>query len=69
MKTGRTVEEAVEASLEELGVGQDDVEIEVLEEPNRGLFVLLVQTSESKGNQKISPEQLALIFLMLFWKK
>lgn len=39
--TGRTVEEAVEASLEELGVEQKNVEIEILEEPNRGLFGIL----------------------------
>ena len=44
--TGRTVEEAVEASLEELGVGQDDVEIEILEEPNRVCSVLLVRNKQ-----------------------
>lgn len=33
-----TVEEAVDAALEELGVQQDAVEYEVLEEPGKGLF-------------------------------
>ena len=37
-KTGRTVEEALQAALDELGVGRDRVEVEVLDEPNRGLW-------------------------------
>jgi spoIIIJ-associated protein len=36
--TGRTVEEATEVALEELGVGEEDAEIRVLEEPRPGLF-------------------------------
>ncbi|MDI6868578.1 MAG: RNA-binding cell elongation regulator Jag/EloR [Coprothermobacterota bacterium] len=39
-KTGRSVEEAMQAALEELGTTQDKVEIEVLEEPRQGLFGL-----------------------------
>lgn len=38
--TGETVEEAVANGVKELGVGPGDVMIEVLEEPNRGLFGL-----------------------------
>ena len=33
-----TVEEAVDAALEELGVQQDAVNYEVIDEPSRGLF-------------------------------
>ena len=36
--TGKTVDEALEAALDELGVHQEDVEFEVLEEPKAGLF-------------------------------
>ena len=36
--TGRTVEEATEAALDELGVAEDDAEVEILEEPRPGLF-------------------------------
>jgi spoIIIJ-associated protein len=36
--TGRTVEEAKEAALDQLGVADDDAEFEVLEEPAKGLF-------------------------------
>ena len=35
--TGRTIEEALDAALDELGVDEDDVEYEVLEEPKSGL--------------------------------
>ena len=38
--TGESVEEAVAKGLEELGVSASDVIVEVLEEPNRGLFGL-----------------------------
>ena len=37
----KTVEEAIESALEELGVSRKDVEVEVLEEPSRGLFGLI----------------------------
>ena len=36
--TGKTVADALDAALDELGVHEDDVEVEVLEEPKAGLF-------------------------------
>jgi spoIIIJ-associated protein len=39
-KRGRTVEEAVEAALKELGVGRDEAEVEVLDEGRRGFLGL-----------------------------
>ena len=36
--TGRTVEEALDAALDQLGVHEDEVEYEVVEEPKVGLF-------------------------------
>jgi spoIIIJ-associated protein len=39
--TGKNVSEAVEAALDELGVDEDELEYEVLEEPRRGLLGLL----------------------------
>lgn len=36
--TGRTVAEAKDAALDQLGVDTEDAEFEVLEEPSRGLF-------------------------------
>lgn len=40
-KTGRTVEEALEAALTELGVSRERVEHEILENPSKGLFGLI----------------------------
>lgn len=43
-KTGKTVEEAVEAALQELGVGREAVEVEVIgEDEGRGFFGFLRQ--------------------------
>lgn len=62
--SGRTVDEAVEMSLVELGVRHEDVEIEILEEPNRGLFGLLgSRLAKVKVSVKISPEEIARQFL------
>ena len=36
--TARTVEEARDLALDQLGVHGDDAEVEVLEEPRAGLF-------------------------------
>ncbi|MHB1419277.1 MAG: RNA-binding cell elongation regulator Jag/EloR [Bacillota bacterium] len=37
-KTAKTVEEAIDEALKELGVPRDKVKIEVVEEPSKGLF-------------------------------
>jgi spoIIIJ-associated protein len=37
-KEGKTVEEAVELALRELGLGRDEVNVEVLSEPNKGFL-------------------------------
>ncbi|MDF9407753.1 MAG: R3H domain protein [Pelotomaculum sp. PtaB.Bin013] len=39
-KTGKTVEEAVGQALQDLGVSIDDVEVEVIEEPSKGILGL-----------------------------
>ncbi|CUH95771.1 hypothetical protein P22_1851 [Propionispora sp. 2/2-37] len=40
-KTGKTVEEALESALSELGVGRDRVDFEILDNPSKGLFGFL----------------------------
>lgn len=68
--TGRTVEEAVEASLEELGVSEKDVEIEILEEPNRGLFGILgSKQARVRATIKKSAEEIAREFLNSIFEK
>lgn len=39
--TGKTVDEAIESALGDLKLNREDVEIEILEEPTKGLFGIL----------------------------
>lgn len=41
VKTGRTVDEAVAAALKELGAKREEVVVEVLSEPTRGVFGII----------------------------
>src|SRR6478736_4586545 len=52
--TGRTVDEAVDAALDELGVHAEDVEIEVLEEPKAG-FLGRFGRSEARVRVRLKP--------------
>lgn len=51
--TGRTVEEAKDAALDQLGVDEHDAEFEVLEEPKSGLFGRL--RSEARVRARVRP--------------
>jgi spoIIIJ-associated protein len=51
--TGRTVEEAKDAALDELGVDEQDAEFVVLEEPKTGLFGRL--RSEARVRARVRP--------------
>jgi len=62
---GRTVEEAVESALSQLGVRKDDVVVEVIEEPSRGFLGILgskdarVKVTVVKGKVEIAKEFLS----------
>ncbi len=51
-KTGKSVEEAIEVALEELGVNREEAEVEVLEEPNKGLLGI-IGTKQAKIRVKV----------------
>lgn len=51
--TGRTVEEAKDAALDQLGVDESEAEFEVLEEPRAGLFGRL--RSEARVRARVMP--------------
>ena len=54
-KTGKTIEEAIQAAVAELGVDKSDVEVEVLETPTKRLFGLLGETpAKIRATVKIS---------------
>jgi len=51
--TGRTVEEAKDAALDQLGVDEQDAEFQILEEPKSGLFGRLRQ--EARVRARVQP--------------
>jgi len=51
--TGRTVEEAKEAALDQLGVDEQDAEFEIVDEPKSGLFGRL--RSEARVRARVVP--------------
>jgi spoIIIJ-associated protein len=51
--TGRTLEDAKDAALDQLGVDEDDAEFEVLEEPKSGLFGLT--RKEARVRARVRP--------------
>ena len=59
-KTGKTVEEAFKAALEELGVSEDMVEMTVIEEPQKKLFGFL-GTKPAKIQVKLKGSNTAVV--------
>src|SRR5262249_47792537 len=53
--TGRTVEEAKELALDQLGVLEDDAEFDVVEEPRPGLFGRI--RGEARVRARVRPTQ------------
>jgi spoIIIJ-associated protein len=51
--TGRTVEEAIDAALDQLGVDEADAEFDILEEPRQGLFGR--QRGEARVRARVRP--------------
>lgn len=51
--TGRTIEEAKDAALDELGVDEHDAEFEILSEPKAGLFGRL--RAEARVRARVRP--------------
>ena len=60
---GKTVDEAISAALEELGADIDEVEVTVLEEGSRGLFVIGGRQARVQVRLKPDPAGAGLRFL------
>jgi spoIIIJ-associated protein len=50
--TGRTIEEALDAALDQLGVDEEDIEYDVLEEPRRGFLGRMSGTARIRARVK-----------------
>ncbi|MGE5380954.1 MAG: RNA-binding cell elongation regulator Jag/EloR [Methylocystaceae bacterium] len=66
-KKGRTIDEAVKAALDELNASYDEVEIEILEEPNKGILgigkrMAAVQVKLNRNPQSVVKDKLDKVF-------
>ena len=61
-KQGKTVDEAINLALEELKVSRDDVEVEILEEGNKGILGFLSKMARVKVTVKPKPDEIATEF-------
>ena len=52
--TGRTLDEAKDAALDQLGVDESDAEFEIVEEPKSGLFGLTRR--EARVRARVRPD-------------
>jgi len=62
-KQGKTVEEAIQLALEELKVKREEVDVEVLEEGNRGILGFLSKMAKVRVTVKPKPDEVAAKFL------
>ncbi|SHH16409.1 spoIIIJ-associated protein [Thermosyntropha lipolytica DSM 11003] len=56
-KKGKTIDEAIKAALDELNCSIDDVTVEVLEEPSKGLLGLVKKPALVRVTLKAKPEK------------
>ncbi len=70
-KTGKTIDEARQAALQELGVSEDRVQFEILEEPSKG-FLGFIGGREARIRvtvMELSPLEKAVDFLQSIFRK
>jgi spoIIIJ-associated protein len=58
-KTARTVEDAVEQAVTELDVSREEVDVEIIDQPTKGLFGLLSKPAKVKVKVKNTPSRRA----------
>lgn len=68
-KTAKTVEEAIKAALSELNISEDKADIEVLEEPTKGILGFMAKPARVKVTKKLTPEYAAEEFLGQIFNK
>lgn len=68
-KQSKTVEDAVELALKDLNADRDQVEIEVLDEGNRGILGFLAKAAKVRVTLKKKPEEIAIEFVEQLMKR
>ncbi len=64
VKSAKTTGEAIESALDELGLEKDEVDIEILEESNKGLFGLIgAKDAKVRAKERVVPEKKAIRLL------
>ncbi|HEY8348757.1 MAG TPA: RNA-binding cell elongation regulator Jag/EloR, partial [Clostridia bacterium] len=66
---GKTVDDAIEAALEQLGAEMDDVEVTVLEEGSKGLFGIGSRQARVQVRLKPDPAEEGVCFLESVFEK
>jgi len=70
VKMAKTVDEAISIALSEMDVEKEDVTIEVLEEPSKGLFGLIgAKEAKVRVTMTNDPEEIAIDFLQVLFNK
>lgn len=68
-KTAKTVQEAIDIALEELGVNRDDVEISIIDEGAKGLFGIGSKVAKVQVRLKSSRSDEGVLFLQNIFDK
>lgn len=68
-KTGKTVQEAVSLALEELNAGMDNVDVEVLDEGNKGIFGIGSKLARVRVSIRETKSEVASKFLLSVLEK
>ena len=63
IKTAKTIDEALEAAANELGVNKEEIEYEVLEEPKRGFLGMGASPAKIKATRILKPLEAARAFV------
>ncbi|WP_350343673.1 RNA-binding cell elongation regulator Jag/EloR [Proteinivorax tanatarense] len=67
--SAKSVEEALEQGLKQLGLGKEQVTFEVLEEPTKGILGLLSKPAKISIKEKFNPEKFVKGFLIEMLEK
>ncbi len=68
-KSGKTIDVAIEAALAELGVARENTEIEILEQPTKGIFGIGAKDAVVRISVKDDPVATAVEFLKNIFEK